>query len=220
MLLDESPGGSYVPGGMKCSDTATKARGRPREFDPEEALGAALRVFWTKGYEGASMADLTEAMGITKPSLYACFGNKEALFRKALDVYERDKLAYVGRALEAPTARLVAERLLYGSLNTFCGASDEPQGCLGVISMVACTAEAESIREHVIARRASSEAATVERFERAKAEGDLPADSDPKALAQCLTTLMGGLSVKAQGGTCPQDLRAVVDAFLAMWPSR
>ena len=80
---------------MKCS-APTTTRGRPREFDPEEALTAALRVFWQRGYEGASMAELTEAMGITKPSLYACFGNKEALFKKALDLYERDKLAYVG----------------------------------------------------------------------------------------------------------------------------
>jgi AcrR family transcriptional regulator len=164
------------------------------------------------------MAELTEAMGITKPSLYACYGNKEALFKKALDLYERDKLAYVGAALEAPTARQVAERLLCGAIRAHCGESD-PQGCLGVISMVGCTAEAESIREHVIARRASSEAATVERFERAKAEGDLPANSDAKALAQCLTTVLQGLSVKAQGGACPNDLKIIVETFLTMWPS-
>ncbi|MET0272778.1 MAG: helix-turn-helix domain-containing protein, partial [Phenylobacterium sp.] len=83
-------------------------RGRPREFCVDQALAAALRVFWTKGYEGASMTDLTEAMGVTRPSLYAAFGNKEALFKKALDLYEHDKLAYIGAALEAPTARGVA----------------------------------------------------------------------------------------------------------------
>src|SRR5437870_3161165 len=115
---------------MKCSAN-TAVRGRPREFDPEQALAAALRVFWQHGYEGASMTELTEAMGITKPSLYACFGNKEALFRKALDLYERDKLAYIGQALEEPTARKVAERLLRGALATHCGGTD-PQGCLGV----------------------------------------------------------------------------------------
>src|SRR5437868_2033620 len=76
-------------------------KGRPREFDIDEALAAALRVFWSKGYEGASLTDLTEAMGITRPSLYAAFGNKESLFRKALDLYEREKLAYVGEALKA-----------------------------------------------------------------------------------------------------------------------
>src|SRR3569623_860019 len=91
-------------------------RGRPREFCVDEALVAALRVFWSKGYEGASMTDLTDAMGITRPSLYAAFGNKEALFRKALDLYEREKLAYIGEALKAPTSREVVERLLHGAL--------------------------------------------------------------------------------------------------------
>lgn len=195
-----------------------KTRGRPREFCPEKALGAALQVFWKNGYEGASLVELTEAMGITKPSLYACFGNKEALFKKALDLYERDKLAYVSSALEAPTAREVVERLLYGALRTHCGESD-PQGCLGVISMVACTTEAESIREHVIARRASSEAALVARLKRARDQGDLPRNAEPKALAQCVTTVMQGLSVRAQGGATQAEQKAVVDAFLGMWPS-
>ena len=108
-------------------------RGRPREFDVDQALAAALRVFWTKGYEGASLTDLTEAMGITRPSLYAAFGNKEALFRKALDLYEREKLAYIGEALEAPTSREVVERLLHGALAM--QTSDcEPKGCMRVIS--------------------------------------------------------------------------------------
>ena len=83
-------------------------KGRPREFCVDAALAAALRVFWRRGYEGASMTELTAEMGITKPSLYAAFGNTEALFHKALDLYEREKLAYMSTALEAPTARGVA----------------------------------------------------------------------------------------------------------------
>lgn len=208
----------YIPIGMEICPSPP-VRGRPREFDPDTALAAALRVFWAHGYEGASLAELTEAMGITKPSLYACFGNKEALFKKALDLYERDKLAYIGRALEAPTARGVAERLLRGAIATHCG-NEDPHGCLGVISTVACSTEADSIREHVIARRASSEAAVVERFERAKREGDFTGDVDPRAMAQCLMTVLQGLSVKAQGGGCSNDLGTVVDAFLAIWPGR
>lgn len=203
---------------MECSAT-TKTRGRPREFDPEQALASALRVFWQHGYEGASMTELTEAMGITKPSLYACFGNKEALFKKALDLYEREKLCYVGVALEAPTARGVAERLLGGAIKTHCGGTD-PQGCLDVISTVACTTEAASIREHVIARRASSEAALIARLEQAKMDGDLPETVDAKALAQCLLTVLQGIAVKAQGGTSREDLQSVVDTFLALWPGR
>src|SRR6476469_6641060 len=119
-------------------------KGRPREFDVDEALAAALRVFWSKGYEGASLTDLTDAMGITRPSLYAAFGNKEALFRKALDLYEREKLEYTRAALEQPSARAVAEYIMRGALAAQTGSS-EPHGCLGVISSMACGAEAESI---------------------------------------------------------------------------
>lgn len=222
VTLDSARPPTYIPPGMKCSaPTAVPpaARGRPREFDPDKALAAALRVFWTRGYEGASMAELTEAMGITKPSLYACFGNKEALFKKTLDLYERDKLAYMGKALEAPTARGVAERLLTGALATHCGEKD-PHGCLGVISTVACTPEADSIRADVIKRRASSEAAVIKRFEQARDEGDLPDSVCPAKLAGCLTTVLQGLSVKAQGGAGPEELQGTADTFLAMWPGR
>ncbi|HEX8056860.1 MAG TPA: TetR/AcrR family transcriptional regulator [Novosphingobium sp.] len=201
---------------MECS--ATPSRGRPREFDSDEALAAALRVFWQRGYEGASMAELTEAMGITKPSLYACFGNKESLFRSALDLYEREKLCYTSSALEADTAREVVERLLRGGLAMQCGDSD-PQGCLSVISTVACGAEAESIRTEVIARRKSSEAALARRFERARDEGDLPEHADPEALASYLTTVLQGMSVKASAGACRDTLGRIVDTTLAMWPS-
>jgi AcrR family transcriptional regulator len=204
---------------MKNMDTAVATRGRPREFDAGDALAAALRVFWTRGYEGASLTELTEAMGITRPSLYACFGNKEALFKKALDLYETEKLAYMEVAMEAPTARGVAERLLHGALANQASTCD-PKGCLGVISSVACGAEAEAIKAEVVARRASSMAALIQRFERAEQEGDLPEGVQPDALAHYLIALMQGLSVQAGAGTCCGDLGRMVDTALAMWPGR
>ncbi|HEY0086247.1 MAG TPA: TetR/AcrR family transcriptional regulator [Allosphingosinicella sp.] len=194
-------------------------KGRPREFCVHGALAAALRVFWSKGYEGASLSDLTEAMGITRPSLYAAFGNKEALFRKALDLYEREKLAYVQEALVAPTARGVAERLLRGALEN--QASDsEPKGCLGVISSVACGSEAQSVREEVIARRRTVHTALAERFDRAKAEGDLPAEVDPLGLTEYLSALLQGLMVQAGGGATREQLDAMVSTSLSLWPTR
>jgi AcrR family transcriptional regulator len=199
---------------------ATKsAKGRPREFCPDQALAAALRVFWQRGFESASMAELTEAMGITKPSLYAAFGNKEALFRKALDLYEREKLGYVQTALEAPTARDVAERLLMGALQMQIGTCD-PKGCLGVISSVACGVEAEAIRSEVIARRASSERALVERFERARQEGELPEGMDAEGLARYLLALLQGLTVQAGSGASCEQLRALVQTSMQVWPTR
>ncbi len=204
---------------MESNATAAATRGRPREFDAQEALAAALRVFWMRGYEGASLTELTEAMGITRPSLYACYGNKEALFRKALDLYEHEKLAYMSAALNAPTARGVAERLLHGALEMQMNTND-PKGCLGVISSVACGAEAESIKAEVIARRASSEAALIQRFERARSDGDLPDHIEPAALARYLGAVIQGMCVQASSGVSCKDLSAMVDTAMMVWPSR
>jgi hypothetical protein len=122
-------------------------------------------------------------------------------------------------ALEAPTARGVAERLLIGALEMQTDTCD-PKGCLGVISSVACGAEAESIRAEVIARRATSDAALIARFERAKTEGDLPAEIDPAALARYLGAVIQGLAVQASGGASYQDLRGLFDTALMVWPGR
>lgn len=208
---------TYITIGMESN--ATAVRGRPREFDPDMALSAALQIFWRRGYEGASITELTEAMGITRPSLYACFGNKESLFRKALDLYEKEKMCYMSSALEAPTARGVAERLLRGALNIQTSAG-EPQGCLGVISTVTCGAEAESIRGEVIARRASSDAALIRRLARARDEGDLPDTIEPDALACYLSTVIQGMAVQAGAGTPRETLERLVNTTLAVWPGK
>ena len=208
----------YVPVIMEIT-ACHVAKGRPREFDTDSALTAALRVFWTKGYEGASLSDLTEAMGITRPSLYAAFGNKEALFKKTLDLYQREKLDYMGKALEAPTARGVAERLLIGALEMQMSTCD-PKGCMGVINSVACGTEAESIRAEVLKRGALVKQGLIDRFERAKAEGDLPADTDVIGLTAYLTALLQGIALQAGGGTSCTDLKALIDTSLSCWPSK
>jgi AcrR family transcriptional regulator len=193
-------------------------KGRPREFDIDEALAAALRVFWTKGYEGASLTDLTEAMGVTRPSLYAAFGNKESLFHKALDLYEREKLCYVGEALKAPTSRGVAERLLRGALDMQTS-SCEPRGCMRVISSMTY-AEDDSIRADLLERRASSQRALCERLERAIAEGDLPADTDVNGLASYLGAILQGMSIQSRSGATKAQLVSLVETTLAMWPGK
>ncbi|MDP5279663.1 TetR/AcrR family transcriptional regulator [Sphingomonas sp. DG1-23] len=200
-------------------DICSAAKGRPREFCVDEALAQALRVFWSKGYEGASLTDLTDAMGITRPSLYAAFGNKEALFRKALDLYEREKLCYMSQALDAPTARDVAERLLRGALEM--QTSDcEPRGCLRVISSVACGVEAESIREEVIARRKSSSDALIARFEKAEAAGELPEHMNAEGLSGYLVALLQGLALQAGAGASREELERLVETSLAVWPTK
>ncbi|MFD1612740.1 TetR/AcrR family transcriptional regulator [Sphingomonas tabacisoli] len=203
---------------MEMTATAS-TRGRPREFCCDQALAAALRVFWSKGYEGASMADLTEAMGITKPSLYAAFGNKEQLFVKALDLYEREKMEYVGEALAEPTARKVAEHMLRGALDTQTGVN-EPKGCLRVISQVACGAEADSIRMYVVERSAKAKQALVERMERAKAEGDLPPEVDAEGLTSYLYAIVQGMAVQAGTGATRAELERMIETSLMVWPGR
>lgn len=194
-------------------------RGRPREFCCEEALAAALRVFWSKGYEGASLNDLTEAMGITRPSLYAAFGNKEALFRQTLDLYEREKQAYIGPALERPTARGVVKYFLDGALANIAG-NGEPCGCLGVISSTACGAEAQSIREEVLKRGRIVQQAIIARMQRAIDEGDFPGPADAEAITKYLVAVLQGMAVMAGAGTPREELERIAETTLAMWPSR
>lgn len=198
---------------------AIPVKGRPREFCVDMALASALRVFWSKGYEGASMTDLTEAMGITRPSLYAAFGNKESLFRKALDLYEIEKMAYMGEALEKPTARAVAEHLLRGSMENQMS-SCEPRGCLGVISSVACGSEAESIREEVLARGKVAKQALIDRFDRAKADGDLPAHVDAEGLTSYIFAIVQGMAVQAGAGATRADIERLIETSMVMWPTR
>lgn len=193
-------------------------RGRPREFCVDYTLAQALRVFWSKGYEGTSLTDLTEAMGITRPSLYAAFGNKESLFRKALDLYEREKLAYIGKALLQPTARKVAETLLRGAVESMTSC-DEPHGCLQVIAQVAPGPDAQPIRDEITERGKAVHRAIVERFEQAQAEGDLPGHIDVTGLADLLKAIFQGISLQATNGSTREELDRLVDTGMLMWPS-
>ena len=191
--------------------------GRPREFDLYHALENALHVFWEKGYEGASMADLTEAMGITKPSLYAAFGNKEELFRKALDSYVEGPAGYTKQALEQPTARAVVEHLLYSEVDAVTD-PECPAGCLSINGALTCGEAAESIKQELRVHRARFESDLRERLERAKSEGDLPGTADPAALARYIATISQGLAVQAVGGTTRDELKKTVEMVLMTWP--
>lgn len=191
--------------------------GRPRGFDPEKALEAALRVFWKKGYEGTALSDLTAAMGINRPSIYATFGNKEALFRKALDRYSERMTSYMAEALKEPTARAVAERLMAGTADLL-SCPGNPKGCLIVQGALACGDEAQAIRKELIARRATGEAAVRERFARAAAEGDLPTGTDAADLARYVMAVMHGMAVQSAGGASREELQGVIDLSMRAWP--
>lgn len=191
--------------------------GRPRGFDVNKALDAALEVFWRKGYEGASLPDLTKAMDINRPSLYAAFGNKESLFRKALDRYAEGPAAFVRKALQAPTALAVAEKLLSGGIKLVTDPR-HPAGCLAVHGALACGEESDCIRQELISRRAATQARLRQRFQRAISEGDLPSSADAADLARFIMTLMHGMAVQAASGATRKQLRRVAETAMRAWP--
>jgi AcrR family transcriptional regulator len=206
----------YLPIGMK-SKTAPASLGRPRAFDADVVLERAMHVFWAKGYEGAALSDLTRAMRINRPSLYAAFGNKEELFRKVLDQYASGPLAYFDKALAATKARDVIEQILFGAAKM---ASDPrlPAGCLMVQGALACGDSAGSVQKETAARRAASEIALRRRLQRAKREGDLPRDADPAELARYVMTVLQGMAVQGANGATRVQLRRVAQLALRAWP--
>jgi AcrR family transcriptional regulator len=191
--------------------------GRPRAFNADAALEKAMVVFWEQGYEGASLSDLTEAMGISRKSMYAAYGNKEQLFRKALQRYTDGPGAYVIEALQAPTAREVATAFLAGSIraNTLPG---WPTGCLGVQGALAAGKTGRVAHETLAEWRAEGQAHLRQRFQRAVEESDLPADADPDLIARYVMTIANGMAVQAAGGAQREDLQRIADNALRCWP--
>lgn len=190
--------------------------GRPREFDIERALERAMRLFWRQGYDGTSLADLARELGLTRPSLYAAFESKEALFLKALDLYEA-RAGYRQAALTAPTARAYAQALLEGAADLH-GDKRNPPGCLGVQGALTCAPESDAIRRELIRRRKAGERIICDRLKRAKAEADLPPDADPADLARYLSVVIYGITVQAAGGATRKELRSVAKLALQNWP--
>ncbi|MFE9390553.1 TetR/AcrR family transcriptional regulator [Streptomyces sp. NPDC006784] len=192
-------------------------RGRPRAFDRDAALERAMHVFWERGYEAATMADLTAAMGIRPPSLYAAFGSKGGLFRAAVALYRRTEGALTRRALaEAPTAREGVRRALRGNACAYT-ADGKPPGCMIVLAATNCTPENDGIRALLAEDRRAMEGRIRERMDRGVAEGDLPAGADTRALAAFYATVLFGLSVQARDGVPRQDLLGAVEAAMTAW---
>jgi len=201
---------------MKAKAQSEKM-GRPRSFDAEKALDNAMRVFREKGYEGASLTDLTKAMGINRPSMYAAFGDKESLFRKVLERYSSGVGIHLQQALSRKTAREVAEQLLYGAAEMQTS-TNSPRGCLLTTGALVCSDESDSVRRELTSLRRQNELAIRGRMKRAQAEGDLPADSNPADLARYLTAIMQGMSILATGGASRAELKRVVETALCAWP--
>jgi AcrR family transcriptional regulator len=202
---------------MKATLKRRVSRGRPRAFEVEEALDCALHVFWRKGYEGASLTDLTDAMGINRPSLYAAFGNKEALFHKALQRYIEGPASYIDGALDRPTARKVAEGMFEGLIELLTNPR-YPGGCLIVQCALTCGDEARVIRDQLLDRRMKVEELLRRRLEKSRKNGDLGKSSSPAELSRYITTVMRGLAVRASDGATRAELERDAEMAMRAWP--
>jgi AcrR family transcriptional regulator len=193
-------------------------KGRPRAFDRHEALAKAMQVFWTRGYEGTSLADLTDAMDINRPSLYATFGNKERLFAEALALYEEIEGAVISRLLdESLTAREGIEATLYYNARVY-AEEGRPRGCMIVLSLLVGTPQSEEVRALLAQRRHAGEDELRLRIERGKAEGDVPTSIVAAQLASFYTAILQGMSIKARDGADRAELDSIVSAAMRGWP--
>jgi AcrR family transcriptional regulator len=205
---------------MKTERTATRSPGRPRSFNRQEALYAALRLFRERGYEGTSMADLQKALGgLSPPSIYAAFGSKEALFKEAVSLHVSQNLARVSRALEeARSTKAAVEAMLRCAVR---GAteSDEPRGCLLVQGALACSPSSDGVRQYLREQRLEGYRALVARLKAGVAAGDVPARTDIAAVASFYATLIHGIAIQAKDGASRASLMAAVDCAMAAWDS-
>ncbi|WP_409047941.1 TetR/AcrR family transcriptional regulator [Microbacterium sp. HA-8] len=190
--------------------------GRPRAFDPDVVLDAAIDVFWRRGYEGASLSELTAAMGIKPPSLYATFGDKARLFQSALRRYVDRNMGYITDALAQPTAFAVAAAFLTGNVIAVT-TPGRPAGCLSVQAAVAT--EGSTQLAHLTENRARIQCLFADRFRRAINEGDLREDEDPDELAAFLITVSSGFAIRAADGVTRESLLAMARHALTGFPT-
>lgn len=193
-------------------------RGRPRTFDPDIALQQATELFWKRGYEGTSLSDLAEAMGIASASIYACFGSKADLFRQVMERYGTTYGGPPKRALsEHPTARAAVHAMLRATADQITR-PDSPHYCMLILAAPTGAVENHAVREFLADIRRSQFTAIKQRLDRGIDEGDLtvPAD-DVDALARFYATVVQGLSVQARDGATRTELEAVIDCAMAAW---
>lgn len=203
---------------MSPSDTTAPApaRGRPRSFDREQALDAAMCVFWSKGFAGASMSDLTAAMRIASPSLYAAFGSKEGLFREAVDRYVALHHDEFWGVMDLPTARESVEGLLRNAVLAF-SSQDVPNGCMVLQTVMDSADLSPELAANLCRLRASNADALIRRLRRGIEEGDVAPGTDVRAVADFYATVHKGLSLNARDGAAQTELESVAASAMTAW---
>lgn len=190
--------------------------GRPREFDRDAALISARNLFWERGYEGVSMADLTEKLGLASARLYAAFGSKETLFREAIEQYEAHEGGFADRALvEEPTVARAIERMFREGIELYTR-KQGPQGCMVVSSATNCTDENDQVREWLAGHRRARTASIVKRIQCAVGSGELHKSTNAESLGDLYAAALHGISIQARDGVTRKRLLAMVPTLLGL----
>jgi len=198
---------------------ARRRPGRPRGFDRDAVLHAAMLLFWTQGFDGTSYTDLTKATGMSKPTIYATFGDKVELFRQAMVAYAEEATKVYEKALDQPTAREAVEaclRLARG-LNSQPG---EPRVCFLVQGALTGSADTQMLRDELTGLQREATRKLQKRLEKGKRKGELPAAANTAVMAEYFTSVVTGLSVQAANGATTRDLGQVITMAMASWPSK
>lgn len=209
---------SSTPSGEPAAATRSR-RGRPRTFDRDDALTAAMFLFWERGYEGVSMDDLTEAMGISPSSLYASFGSKEELFLTTLDKYEKEIGMYWVPILENTADGREAFVRMFEAASRELTRSDLPRGCMMSLALLHSSPELDSLRRKLNKRRAAALGIITARLRRALEKGDLPEKTAIDNLAQMFMTVFQGMTVRARAGADRKELLQASRGAMAAWPT-
>lgn len=196
-----------------------RPRGRPKVYERDEALATAMRLFWAHGYEGVSVADLSEALGVTPPTLYAAFGNKEQLFREALDLYVATETGFIRQAIaEEPTAFACISRILRECARRY-GSNSSPAGCLVGSGVLRCADTHKSVASVLSKRRNATRDLFAVRLKGAVKSAEISRSTDPDALAGFYAAVLQGMSVQAIDGASVKDLMAIAETAITLWPA-
>lgn len=191
---------------------------RARVFDMDQAINIATELFWKNGYERTSLAELTQAMGITPPSFYFAFGSKDGLFIKVVEHYLKTRMAYAEEALHQLTAREVAETMLYRMAELYTDSAHQP-GCMLVNCALPCADNIIPVRQELGLLREARRARLCERLQQAQRCGDLPVDANPEELTRFIMVVGWGMAIDAQAGASRDDLNRTVARTMLAWPN-